>query len=89
MRGDKVLVKAYGDRPLERAVWEVGNGKVYISRPELIELCERREAWPIGFPKEDVFLFDDSLYRRLESAARRKDKRQLAGIWSEAKPYLE
>jgi hypothetical protein len=89
MRGDIVLVRAYGDQPLERVVWDTGKGKVYISRPDLIEQCERQEAWPIGFPIEDVFAFDSTLYKRLESAMRRNDKRQLAGIWSEAKPYLE
>lgn len=89
MRGDNVLVRAYGDRPLERAVWEVENGKVYISRLDLMEQCERQEACPMGFPKGDVFLFDERLYKRLESAYNRKDKRNLAGIWSEAKPYLE
>jgi hypothetical protein len=43
----------------------------------------------MGFPQEDVFQFDERLYRRLESAYNRRDKRNLSGIWSEAKLYLE
>jgi hypothetical protein len=42
----------------------------------------------LGFPVEDIFRFDQSLYKRLESAHKRQD-RNPAGIRSEAKPYVE
>jgi hypothetical protein len=89
MRGDKVLARAFGQKPLERVVWDIEGEKVFICRPDLLEACERRESWPVGFPVADIFQFDASLYKRLESAMRRKDTRNLSSIWTEAKPYIE
>lgn len=81
MRGETVIVRAFKGVPLARRVWDIGERVVYITNEEGLT--------PIGFPKEDVFIYDESLYKRLESATRRRDGRNLAGVWSEAKPYLE
>ena len=91
MRGESIIVRAFGGAPLARKVWDVGERVVYITDEQgLKRLTSGRDAPPpLGFPKEDVFRFDERLYRRLESAIKRKDKRNLPGIWSEAKPYIE
>jgi hypothetical protein len=82
------MVRALGLQPLERIVWEVVGDKVFICNPQSLEACKRREAFALGFPREDVFVFDERLFRRLNGAYNRKDK-HLRGIWTEAKSYLE
>jgi hypothetical protein len=91
MRGESVLVRAFKGVPLARQVWDIGERVVYITDEAGFEKLSSGLAAPspIGFPKEDVFQYDGRLFRRLESAIRRSDSRNLAGIWSEAKPYLE
>jgi hypothetical protein len=81
MRGETVIVRAFKGVPLARQVWDVGERVIYLASGEGLT--------PIGFPKEDVFIYDESLYKRLQSAARRRDGRNLPRIWSEAKPYIE
>lgn len=57
MRGEIVLVRAFGGKPLKRRVWDVGVGVVYITNDEQFQnlLAGRRAVKPIGFPREDVF----------------------------------
>ena len=57
MRGENVIVRAFGGRPLKRRVWDVGDTVVYITDDEqFAKLSAGRHAVePIGFPKEDVF----------------------------------
>lgn len=59
MRGDIVIVRAHGGEQLIRRVWEVNGDVVYITNEEQLK---RHEAglpmlWPVGFPREDIFLF--------------------------------
>jgi hypothetical protein len=57
MRGETVIVRAFGDRPLKRKVWEVGDAVVYVTNDEEFDKLSAGIAAqePIGFPKEDVF----------------------------------
>jgi hypothetical protein len=89
MKGASVLVRAFGGVPLARKVWGEGQRVIYITDDEGFKrlAAGRAIVSPVGFPKEDVFQFDDRLFRRLESAVKRRDTRNLPGIWSEAKPY--
>lgn len=63
MRGDKVIVRSFGDRPLIRRVWCVQDGVVYI--------CNERNFSKVlgsnisnvnctGFPADDVFQYDET-----------------------------
>lgn len=90
MRGQTVIVRAFRGVPLARKIWDVGERVIYLTNEEGLEkLTSGRSAPPpLGFPVEDIFRFDERLYKRLESAHKRRD-RNLAGIWSEAKPYIE
>ncbi len=83
MQGDKVIVRAFRGKPLERRVCEVTKGKVFVCRPDLLDQCQQGEAWPVGFPAGDVFSFDPDLLNRLENA----DRSELASIWRGARPY--
>ncbi len=57
MRGDTVIVRAYGGKALLRRVWDVGERVVYVTNDEEFDkLAAGKPAIePIGFPKEDVF----------------------------------
>ena len=83
-----VLARAFKDRPLKRLLLEVDLGKGFICSPATYEDCCNGQAHPVGFPVGDLYEFDESLFSRLESAARRRDKRILE-IWADAKPLIE
>jgi hypothetical protein len=91
MRGQTVIARAFQGVPLARRVWDIGERVIYLTNDEGLEkLASGHSAPPpIGFPVEDVFRFDEALFKRLESAMRRQEKAQLARIWSDAKPYIE
>jgi hypothetical protein len=74
MRGETVIVRAFGGKPLIKKVWSLGARVIYlIDAEELEKLLAGREALsPIGFPKEDVFRYDPELARDLEGV-----------VWSE------
>jgi hypothetical protein len=62
MRGDSVIVRAFGGRALKRRVWDVGESLVYITTDEEFEkLVEGKPAVePVGFPREDIFCLTEN-----------------------------
>jgi hypothetical protein len=89
MRGDIVLVRAYEWKPLERKVWSIGKTTIMLSNPVLFESIEAGKAWPMGFPIEDVFQFDEGLYKQLIKAYERGAGEKLIKLWAKGTPYLE
>lgn len=63
MQGDLVIVRAYGNVPLVRRVWDEEKNGVYITDDEGLRRLREgdTEVWPVGFPREDVFKFDPEL----------------------------
>lgn len=63
MRGDLVIVRAYGNVPLIRRVWDENDCTVYIINDEQLQLLMKgKEALePVGFPREDVFKYNPEL----------------------------
>ncbi len=63
MRGDLVIVRAYGGMPLIRLVWEEDERGVYITDDARFKLLVAGEASApsVGFPMEDVFKYDAEL----------------------------
>jgi len=55
-RGDRVKVRDYAGRLLDRRVWGVGDRVVYVCTDRLFKALEekRERTTPIGFPKDDV-----------------------------------
>jgi hypothetical protein len=61
MRGQQVIVRSYGGKPLIRKIWEVKEGAILIMEEAQFQLFVKndlRAIGPIGFPREDVFKFD-------------------------------
>jgi len=88
MRGDVVLARAFEGKPLRRIVWEEKGEIVMIFHPDYYERALRGEdARPIGFPAEDVFEFDEALFKSLLAAVQRGGHDSLEGLWKQARPY--
>ncbi len=68
MRGDLVIVKAYGEKPLIRRIWNSNENVVYITNDEQFQLliAGKDAIEPIGFPREDVFKYDQKLATSME-----------------------
>ncbi len=84
MRGEQVIVRSYGDKPLLRNVWGVGKDVVYITRESQ---CQRtvehgEQIDFIGFPREDVFQYDPQLAASME-----KLYREGKWNWDELTPW--
>jgi hypothetical protein len=63
MRGETVIVRAFGGKPLLKKVWSVGARVVYLLDETDLEkmLAGGESVQPIGFPKEDVFKYDAAM----------------------------
>ena len=57
LRGELVIVRTFGGKPVERRVWDVGEAVVYVTNEEEFQklVAGKPALDPIGFPKEDVF----------------------------------
>jgi hypothetical protein len=57
MRGDKVIVRAYGGEALSRLVWDTNERVVYVVTKDTFEALQagRSGPEPVGFPWGDVF----------------------------------
>jgi hypothetical protein len=70
MKGEQVIVRAYGNQPLVRRVWGEGKKVIYITNDS--------NDGPIGFPRGDVFKYDQNAVNLI------KDKQC---DWSKLKPW--
>ena len=67
MKGDLVIARSFGQKPVVRRVCD--------STPELVYLCTEEQyillnegitnLHPIGFPRQDVFEYEESVLREL------------------------
>lgn len=87
MRGEKVIVRVFGNKPVTGRVWEVFNGGAYVcSEDHFQQLLEGNGVLPqIGFPLEDIFEYQDQVAAELESAYNSSDTKQLAFAWNKAR----
>ncbi len=63
-RGDKVVVRDYYGKGLIRILWDIGEDVFYICSERQYPLLVKGDDFafsPIGFPKHDVFQYDDSV----------------------------
>ena len=64
MARDRVMARAYEGEPLERVVVGVGERVIYLARPDLTE-ATMATGGGVGFPREDVFYFDEAAFAAL------------------------
>ena len=66
MRGDKVIIRAFGGEPLVRLIWNVYPDTIEICNEEGYQKLVTGEPWiPIGFPRKDVFQYDPGVFEKL------------------------
>ena len=63
-----VIARAHRGEPLKLAAISEGERVVYLSAIDKLEAVGNGQSEPIGFPKEDVFVFESDTYDRLRSA---------------------
>lgn len=82
----KVIARAHQGEPLERIALETGRRVVYLANPARIDAVLAGESNAVGFPKEDVFEFDEAAFAALAD----QWARQLAtdpATWQKLKRY--
>jgi hypothetical protein len=59
MKGDKVIVRTFGNKPVVCKVWEVTPQVVAVCSPENYErLSSGKDGlWPVGILREDVYQY--------------------------------
>ncbi len=69
MRGDIVIVRAFGGEPLVRRIWEDAGPGVYITTDIIFGnlLAGDNKFQPVGFPREDVFKFDPEIAAEMDT----------------------
>ncbi|MGO9529804.1 MAG: hypothetical protein ACLP3B_01360 [Syntrophobacteraceae bacterium] len=84
MRGDLVIARAYKGIPLIRRVWDADERGVYLTDDIHYEmLLAGKDCAPqLGFPREDVFLYDANLASALQDDEAGKNWR-----WEGLIPY--
>lgn len=83
-QGQRVIVRAYGDRPLERILCGENTRLAYIGRPDLYEAFLEGKSGAVGFPWDDVFEFDQDIYMKL--SAEFDNGRNMTLAWQQAIP---
>jgi hypothetical protein len=63
---DIVLVRAFGGKPLRRVATGKSSRLIYVATPEAIPAEGIKEPLGVGFPPEDVFVYDSKAYDDLE-----------------------
>jgi hypothetical protein len=88
MRGEKVIVRTYGNVPVICKVWDVDKNRVLVcDEAAFLEMLKgtapRPDCFPIPFPKDLVFKYDK---RSFETA-----KAHIAnpGVWSTLERWTE
>lgn len=65
MDGRLAIVRDFEGKPLRRVVVNIGERLVYVANPELLERVRSGESSPVGFPPEDVYVYDDITFSKL------------------------
>lgn len=81
----RVIARAYGDEPLDRATSGESDGVVFIVNPHMNRADTPSESG-VGFPRSCVFQFDSALFDSLREVFSRGDATALETLWSKAAP---
>ncbi len=75
-----VIARAHRGQPVKRFALGVGHGHIYLINPAAKDAVERGESSPIGFPEDDVFIFDNQIFSELSEQWER-EKTTDSGLW--------
>jgi hypothetical protein len=82
------ILRAYGQEPLLRYVAKRSNGGTMIVSESGYQSWQAGKGIPrwIGWPKKDLFDYDEAVYRRLCNLYRNGDEQQLDEEWNKLRP---
>jgi hypothetical protein len=83
-----VIARAYGGEPICRVAVRSGNGLVYLANPAYIGEVDSGASWPVGFPAEDVFTYEDQIFKAMISRWRQMGETN-QGDWLALKPFAD
>jgi hypothetical protein len=83
---ETVLARASGRKPIKRILIEPGERVFYLANPERIDAVRAGVSDPVGFPKEDVFEFDEGVFVALADQWARQRANDPA-TWRKLTPY--
>jgi hypothetical protein len=86
MQRDVVIARAFGGEPLKRVAVGETRGSIYIANPLAIKAVEEGRSNAIGFPAEDVYVFDESIFCALEMEWRESNRTSVA-LWAKLRQY--
>ena len=94
-KGDIVLIKASGDEPGVRRIWDPDSRRPLVCLEDYWVRWERHEVAPMCWPvsPDRLYGFDETLSHDLEEAFQASRKghadasTRLAGLWNQAKRY--
>lgn len=83
-RGDTIVVRSYGNKPLIRRVWQVTDRAVYIHSEENYQKHIQGIAvvGPVGFPRDDAYVYEPDTF-----PADAEGVSQGATFWHQLRPY--
>jgi hypothetical protein len=81
-----VIARASAGEPVQRIFIEAGERVFYLANPARLDAVRRGDSEPVGFPKEDVFEFDEATFADLVEQWARQRATDPA-TWQTLKPY--
>lgn len=81
-----IVVRDFAGKPLKRVVIAEADGLVYVSSPDLVEAVNNGESYPVGFPIEDVYLFEMARFSSMAGEYERVGRVDEVS-WEKLKPY--
>jgi hypothetical protein len=67
MDGRLAIVRDFEGKPLARVVVNIGDRLVYVANPDLLERVQAGKSSAVGFPPEDVYVYDDITFSKMSS----------------------
>jgi hypothetical protein len=80
------IAKDAYDRPLKRLIIARTKGLTYLANSVLEDAVENGESWPIGFPSEYVYAFDEAVFSEMECCLR-EGRKVPKELWLKLTPY--
>jgi hypothetical protein len=87
MRSLVIARDAY-DRPLKRLAIAETKSLTYLANPALEDAVKSGESWPVGFPSEYIYLFDEAIFCEMEDCLC-KTRKIPKELWQKLSPYRQ
>ena len=84
-----IIARAYKDEPLVRTVVGTGDGVIFLHNQDASSAHGPVDESGVGFPRDCVFSFDESVYRALRLLWDSGQSDKLAARWHDIAPIRD